>query len=290
MTAGPVERAFLRTGHGLIHYRHAGDGATGTPLVLAHGGPGSSAGLAPLIAALAEGRRVVAPDMMGNGESDPPPGPETSIAFYAEGLLAVMDHLGLGTVDLYGHHTGAQVITEFALAHPGRVRRLVLDGVGLFPEAQRTEFLTRYAPPITPDPSGEHLAWLWGFIDQTTQHFPHYLRDDAHRIEGGGPLPPEVNTARCAEVLKVWSTYHLSYGAAFRHRFAERLPLLAHPTLVLEIARDPLAIYAKTAVGLIPGARLQAIAAPQRGETIRGFLDEALDQNVTNSAARAAMS
>jgi pimeloyl-ACP methyl ester carboxylesterase len=273
MTGGVIDRAFLRTAEGLIHYRHAGVRSGQTPLVMAHGGPGSSLSLVPLIADLSEDRPVAAPDMMGNGESDPPPSRPTAIPFYAEGLLAVMDHLGLDVVDLYGHHTGAQVITEFAVAHPSRVRRLVLDGVGLFPADLRAEFLTRYAPEITPDAEGTHLAWVWDFIGETTQHFPHYRRDEAHRIAGGAALPPPILTDRAAEVLKVWSTYHLAYQAAFTHEFAERLPLIGAPTLVLEVANDPLAPYAQQAAKLIPGATLAATDRLARGQAIRAFLD-----------------
>jgi pimeloyl-ACP methyl ester carboxylesterase len=273
MTGAVIDRAFLRTPDGLIHYRHAGAGGSKTPLVMAHGGPGSSLSLVSLMADLAEDRQVAAPDMMGNGESDPPPSPTTSIPFYAQGLLAVMDHLGLKSVDLYGHHTGAQVIAEFAIAHPSRARRLVLDGVGLFPADLRTEFLARYAPQITPDAEGTHLAWVWDFIAETTQHFPHYRRDEAHRIAGGAALPPPILTDRAAEVLKVWSTYHLAYQAAFEHEFAARLQLIRASTLVLEVANDPLAPYAAHAAALVPGATLAATDRQRRAQAIRDFLD-----------------
>jgi pimeloyl-ACP methyl ester carboxylesterase len=268
-----IDRAFLRVAGGLIHYRFADGGGARTPLVMAHGGPGSSLSLAPLISDLGVDRVVAAPDMMGNGCSDPPPSTPTTIEVYADGLIAVMDRLGLDRVDLYGHHTGAQVITELAIAHPERVRRLALDGVALFDQAQRLEFLSRYAPPITPEADGRHLAWIWEFISETTQHFPHYLRDEAHRIVGGGPLPPAIVTARAAEVLQSWATYHLAYQAAFTHDFADRLKAIRAPTLVLEVERDPLARYASQAIALIPEATLAAIRAPDRAHALRAFFD-----------------
>jgi len=222
--------------------------------------------------ALSADRWVVAPDMMGNGESDPPPTASTTIDFYAEKLIAVMDHLGLDRVDLYGQHTGAQVICELAIAHPERVRRLVFDGVGLFPAALRSEFQARYAPAIKPDADGAHLGWIWRFINQTTQHFPHYRVDEAHRVEGGAPPPPTVATDRVAEVVKVWSTYHIAYQAAFAHDLENRLSLAPAPALVLAVRRDPLAIYAARAAALIPDARIATIEAQDRARVIGSFL------------------
>jgi pimeloyl-ACP methyl ester carboxylesterase len=275
VTEVAIDRAFLRVQAGLIHYRHAAPTVeAGTiPLVMAHGGPGSSAGLAPMIAALGTDRRVVAPDMMGNGDSDPPPNPPT-IAFYAECLVAVMDHLGLEQVDLYGHHTGAQVVCEAAIAHPARVRRLVLDGLGLFPPDLRAEFMTRYAPEIKPDANGGHLLWLWDFIGQTSQHFPHYLRDEAHRVAGGAAPPLDAWTTRSAEVLKVWSTYHLAYRAAFSHDLASRLALVISPTVILAVANDPLESYAGIGADLIPGARVQCTTREKRADALRAILTD----------------
>jgi pimeloyl-ACP methyl ester carboxylesterase len=223
------------------------------------------------MAALGDDREIFAPDMMGNGDSDPPP-ENPDIAFYAQCLIAVMDHLRLEHADLYGTHTGAQVMCEVAIAQPDRVRCLILDGVGLFPEAQRGEFLARYALPITPDAEGGHLQWLWTFTGQMTQRFPYYSEDPAHEIPGGAPPPLGAWTTWAAEVLGAWSTYHLAYRAAFSHDLAARLSLVKVPTVILAVAGDPLAHFAARAAALVPGARVETATRETRPDVMRRLL------------------
>jgi pimeloyl-ACP methyl ester carboxylesterase len=271
-----IDRGFVRIPQGLVHYRCAGQAGAALPLIVAHGGPGSSAGLVGLIGELAARGRVVAPDMLGNGESDPPPPGTIDIAFYARCLAAVMDRLEIARADFYGHHTGAQVICELAIAHPGRVRRLVLDGVALFPDAVREEFLTRYAPPLVPDADGRHVLQVWNFIRNTTRFFPHYREDEAHAIAGGMAWPPDLVTVRSAEVLRNWATYHISYGAAFTHALRDCLGKVGAPALVVESAGDPLAQYAREAAGLLQHGRVVKTDRHAKGAVIRDWLDEGL--------------
>ena len=267
-----IDRGFVRIAAGLIHYRRAGASAGALPLIMAHAGPGSSAGLVPLIAELSADRAVIAPDMMGNGESDPPPTATTEISFYADCLIAVMNRKGIARADFYGSHTGAQVVAELAIAHPDRVGCLVLDGIALFPDAMRREFLAQYAKPVVPRDDGSHLAWVWSFIRNLTLFFPYYNEDTQHAIPSGKVMPPELLTAKAAELLKVWSTYHIAYGAAFRHAVRARLPLIASPTLVLETERDPLAKYAARAAALIPGAQTALTNHAGKGAAMLDFL------------------
>ena len=136
----------------------------------------------------------------------------------------------------------------------------------------QTSFKTRYAPEITPDPQAGHLLWLWDFIGQTTQHFPHYRRDETHRIVGGAPPPLAAWTTRSAEVLKVWSTYHMAYRAAFSHDLAARLALIKSETVVLAVAGDPLELYAQAAADLIVGARVEHTTREQRAAALVAIL------------------
>jgi pimeloyl-ACP methyl ester carboxylesterase len=265
-----IDRGFCRTGAGLIHYRSAGDPAS-PMLVMLHGGPGSSASLVPLITQLAATFRVLAPDTMGCGDSDPAPTAEPSIADYAVYLAGLLDALGAGPAAIYGHHTGAQIACELAIAAPQRVTRLILDGTALFAPALRAEFIERYAPPIVPVDRGEHLVWLWYFARDLTRYFPHYRKNDDHLTVLGEPLPADAATNIIAEATKAWRTWHLAYRAAFTHDLAARLPALTTPTLVLEVAGDPLAEYAERAAALVPQALCQAVVRSDRASAVARF-------------------
>ncbi len=265
-----IDRGFCRTPAGLIHYRSAGDPAAPL-LIMLHGGPGSSAGLAPLIAELADRFRILAPDTMGCGDSDPAPDAEPEIADYAAYLAGFLGAIAAPAAAVYGHHTGAQIACELAIAAPHRVTRLVLDGAALFAPDLRGEFVERYAPPIVPDESGAHLDGLWQFARDLTRYFPHYRKDADHRTASGQPLPPDLATGVVAEALKVWPTWHLAYRAAFSHRFAARLALLTTPALVLEVAGDPLAQFAARAATLARGTCCP-LARSDRAEAIAGFM------------------
>ena len=107
--------------------------ANGRTAVLLHGKNFSSDYWANVIDHLAGlGYRVVVPDQIGFNKSSKP-----DIAYSFDELsadtLALLDSLGVtGPVDLVGHSTGGMLAVRFALLHPGRVRRLVLeDPIGL---------------------------------------------------------------------------------------------------------------------------------------------------------------
>jgi pimeloyl-ACP methyl ester carboxylesterase len=79
---------------------------------------------------VAAGRRVIAPDARGHGQSSKPHDP----AAYADDAMvrdvqALMDHLGTPSVDVVGYSMGAIVAGRLTTREP-RVRSLVLGGVG----------------------------------------------------------------------------------------------------------------------------------------------------------------
>ena len=139
-----IRRGFVDISYGQVHYRHAG--ADGRPLVMLQASPGSSRQLEPLMAAFAPTRRLFAPDTLGNGDSVAPREAHPTIEQLAAGALEALDGLGLERFDLYGTHTGASIAATIALLRPERVRRLVLDGVGLYTPAEQAAILADYLP------------------------------------------------------------------------------------------------------------------------------------------------
>jgi pimeloyl-ACP methyl ester carboxylesterase len=273
-----VDRAFVRIKEGLVHYRHAGESATDGPLPLymMHAGPGSSKGLANLVALLGEARRVIAADTLGFGESEPPEPEVPDLVYYADSVVRIWDALGLDKVDVYGSHTGANIGIEIVIAHPDRVRKLVFDGVALFDPVLAADMLANYAPELTPQENGAHFIWAWNFIKDMGVYFPHYRRDAEHYL-GKEPSPPEVLHNSVLEVMKAMSHYHKGYNAVFRHKTHERLPLVSVPTFCMAHKADPLHVSVEEAAALVPDSQHLVLpltaGAKEKIDAILGFLD-----------------
>jgi pimeloyl-ACP methyl ester carboxylesterase len=132
-TAGvAVERGeTLGPGGARLHYLTCGEGE---PLLLLHGRGSAGAAFAPIFAPLAAQRRVIALDLPGWGLSDKPiftgRSPQDALRFWMDGALALLDHLGLPSVDVLGHSMGGFTALGLALDHPDRVQRLLLADAG----------------------------------------------------------------------------------------------------------------------------------------------------------------
>jgi pimeloyl-ACP methyl ester carboxylesterase len=262
----------------LVHYRHAGGdhSGAGVPLYMAHAGPCSSRMLEPLIANLAATRRVIAPDMLGNGDSDPPARADTDIPYYADCVVRVLDSLEIDQVDFYGTHTGAIIGLELSAAHPSRVRKLVLDGVMILDAAEREEMLREYAPAMVPDEHGGHLSWAHQFCRDMMLFYPYFKRDAEHWTGAGAPSP-EFTHLMVVDVLKALTTYHCAYRAAFAYDVAAGLAKMRHPALLTCECWDPLRETLSQAAGLLPSAKTvlhEPGATPaQIAARIAAFLD-----------------
>ena len=113
-----------------LHYTDYG---SGEPLILLHGNGEDSSYFEHQIAFFQDRYRVIAVDTRGHGKSPRGTAPLTLNQF-ADDLRAFMDELDIASAHILGFSDGANVAMLFALAHPTRVKSLVLNGGNLFPE------------------------------------------------------------------------------------------------------------------------------------------------------------
>lgn len=264
-----VDRAFVRLGGGEIHLRRiAGQG--GRPLAMIHASPGSSRNLLPLLNALAahRGGSLLAPDTPGNGDSDDLAPPDADIGWYADAFCALLDALQIADVDLYGTHTGARIAVEVAARAPRRTGRVILDGLIDYPEEMRALLLDRYAPEMAADDYGRQYAWAFNYIRDQVVHFPHFLRDPAHRLMTRAMPDAASLHASTLDLLKALTSYHKAYRAAFAYPLMQRLPHVAAPALLLRAdgelpdLRDAVGVLAAA----LPDAMIARVGADPAGK------------------------
>jgi pimeloyl-ACP methyl ester carboxylesterase len=116
LTVHGHRRAFIRAGHG-------------PAVVLLHGIGASSKTWSGLIPLLAERFTVIAPDLLGHGDSDAPRA-DYSVAAYACGVRDLLALLGIERATVVGHSLGGAIAAQLTYQYPELVERLVLESAG----------------------------------------------------------------------------------------------------------------------------------------------------------------
>jgi len=121
-----MERSEIALHGHRVSFRRAGRGPL---LVLLHGIAGTSATWDEVIPFLSRSHTVVAPDLLGHGDSGKPPG-DYSLGAYANAVRDLLEALDLERGTLVGHSLGGGVALQFAYQFPERCERLVLVSSG----------------------------------------------------------------------------------------------------------------------------------------------------------------
>jgi 3-oxoadipate enol-lactonase len=210
-------------------------------------------------------RCVVTLDYRGTGDSDAPPGPYSTQGF-AEDAIAVLDHLGIERADVYGTSMGGRVAQWVAVAHPDRVRRLVLGctSPGGTHAVERSAAVRKAL--ADPDPAAARRTLL------DLMYTPAWL------ARNPGPYWTLGDPAMSRHAR------HQHLIASNRHDAWDALPRISAPTLVLHGDRDELnpTANAPLLAERIPGARLHLVAGTRHayfeegsddaGPAVREFL------------------
>jgi len=209
----------------------------GVPVVLHHGfiADANLNWVMPgVVAALVEsGRRVIAPDARGHGQSDKP----HDSSFYGEekmarDLMGLLDHLGVTSYDLVGYSMGS-VVSLLVAAQDARVRRLVVGGVG-------------------------QGIIACGGVD--TRALPNLaLAAALEAADASGVTDPGAAGMRAFVDMVRADRKALAAHARVVHASPIALHAIKAPTLVMAGDADPLAVEPEALAAAIPGARLQRL-------------------------------
>jgi pimeloyl-ACP methyl ester carboxylesterase len=230
-------------------------GGTGPDVLLLHGFASSATGnwIQPGIAdaIVASGRRVVAYDARGHGQSDKPHDP----AAYENNAMvrdaqALLDLLGIEHVDIVGYSMGALISSRLVRVEP-RARSLILGGIGGNLAAGRSA--------LPRDRIADALASADGM--NATNPAARAFRRFAER--GGNDLQALSAVQRAA--------HHGSVGP---------LDAIKVPTLVVtgaddQLAGDPAGLAARipgAVAQVVPGNHLSAVGMRELTDAIVGFL------------------
>jgi len=222
-----MRKRYVDTRHGQIHVREAGEG--GRALLLVHWTPLSGRmyeGVSPALAAA--GHRVVAPDLLGYGRSDPRPA-DWTVEGWADSFAEVLDALGVERAHVLGGHNGASVAVELALRHGDRIDRLVLDGCAILTDELRAAFRALSTTP-RPTPDAARTLAFDRTVGLLREYIPGFEVTDA-MLDRIWPAMIDFLETRFVSSGPVAGGYDL----------AARLPLVRHRALLLGAERDTLA-------------------------------------------------
>ncbi|MPY69591.1 MAG: alpha/beta fold hydrolase [Alphaproteobacteria bacterium] len=233
--AGGIETRYLRTG------------APGRPAVIfLHGTGGHAEAYTRNLKAYGAHFDTFAIDMLGHGMTGKPDY-DYDMPAYIRHLIGFMDAMGLEKATLSGESLGGWLAAHFAVAHPERVDKLVLNTAGgemVQPKALGA--LRNSTRAAVEDPSWprlkDRLEWL--------MYAPSDVHDDLiacrQRIYATPEMQANIHHLLCLHTIEARQRFALS---------KEQWAQIAQPTLVLWTSHDPTATVevGEHLASLIPG-------------------------------------
>ena len=250
-----ARRGYADTRYGQVHYREAGQGP---PLVLLHATPRSARVYAKLQPLLADSCRVIAPDTLGFGNSDPLPEAVT-MEMLAYSIADLIEGLGLGKTAVFGLHTGNKVGAALAANRPDLVSHFVCCGMTHSIVVERDkrdgaikEIVDKYFATESAAPDGSPLLRGWA---RTYKALAETWW--GARVVDANPLSMahlEEAQDEALDRIQARAAFDAVYRANFGFDLAAAMARLTMPTLVVELAtpgEDHLGRQAAAVVALV---------------------------------------
>jgi pimeloyl-ACP methyl ester carboxylesterase len=255
-----------------VSYSTAGEGEE--VVLLIHGIVGCAAQWDQVVPLLAERYTVVAPDLLGHGESDKPRG-DYSLGAYAASVRDLLVALGHRRATVVGHSLGGGVAMQFSYEYPPFAERLVLVSSGGLGREVHPMLRAATLPGselVLPVIAHERLHGVAGALAGALGRVGLRTGGDlAEMAKGYGSLADAGARQAFIHTLRaVLDIGGQRVSATDRLYLAELLP-----SLIIWGERDPLipVAHAQIAHAALPGSRLEIFADvghfPQLSDPVR---------------------
>jgi proline iminopeptidase len=122
------EEGYIEVTGGRVWYQKFNENSGGTPVIILHGGPGSSSYSLEGLQALQEDRPVILYDQLGCGRSDRPTDKSLwQLDRFVEELEQVRGALNLDEVHILGHSWGTTLAAAYCLTKPRGVKSVIFS-------------------------------------------------------------------------------------------------------------------------------------------------------------------
>lgn len=262
LSGSKAKSRFIKIASGQqVHVIESGDGP---PVLLFNGSGPSALHMLPMLERI-EGAWVIAADRPGFGLSDPVLAPRDNFRQGAVDFVeGVMDALGVDDAVVGGNSMGGTIATWYALARPGRVRKLLLVGAPpLFPGTSIPGMLRMVASPIGTllgklmKPSPKLVVRnmkAFGEGETITRH-PELI--DAQVIAGSDDTYVATSMRELKTIISFWGfrSEYLLTEADLRN--------ISAPTQIIWGTNDPLGgvVVAEAVAARFPDPRLKILDA-----------------------------
>ena len=235
-----------------LYVRIAGDPKATDVLIAIHGGPGNSSDYMRSLEQLASNKlAVVSYDQRGTGQSTEP-SEGYAMENYIADLEAVRQAAGVESVHLFGHSWGGLVALRYAVAHPQRVRSIILMGSGvLTPEVAQAGQANK----------AERIAALQqqGIIPQAITSLADLL--PAYFSDANFDMPDELKNMHYNPTVE-----QMTWSALGNYDFAAGVDRLDHPVLVLWGEDDPFGmVYVEATKRALSAATVEIVVLEKCG-------------------------
>jgi len=239
-------------GHDVAYRMGGGQGAGGgDAILLLHGIAATSATWRDVMSRLASRFLVVAPDLLGHGESDKPEG-DYSLGAHASFVRDLLRALGIERATVVGHSFGGGVVMQLSYQHPHLCKRVVLVSSGGL--------------------GREVNAWL-RLLSAPGAEFVLPLVAPSFVLAGGGAVLRWLRDQgiRSPRIREGWQAYSALGDAGSRRAFVRELRSVVEPSGQVVSAKDRLHISVGLPTMIVWGDR-DAIIPVQHGRAAHALI------------------